>query len=369
VLPFGTYQTVFPIPETAGRLLTQASLGLALVLALAVNPRGIVRPHLFLVLIMSLGVVALMASVHNEFVLGSLFRACRLLGFLLVLWLLTPWWGRRDLVLLRAHRFCLWVVLIVVLAGAAVAPGLAFGFEGRLMGVLWPVSPTQVAHYAAVLFGSSVVMWMCRVLSGRATLLALAVSGAVLVSTHTRTAMLAMVLALLVACASLFLGHARVRRTSALGALGVIVVATIFASELTTWVLRGQSMQDAQQLTGRTQVWTKVLSTPRPRIKEMFGSGLSDQSFDGLPIDSNWVATFLDLGWFGVIVQVALLLLLLLMAATRERGPQRGVAFFLIIYCLAASFTETGLTTPSTYLLDLTIAASLLVPEVKRSRA
>ena len=34
--------------------------------------------------------------------------------------------------------------------------------------------------------------------------------------------------------------------------------------------------------------------------KEMFGNGLSNKSFDGLPVDSNWVATFLDLGWFGI---------------------------------------------------------------------
>jgi hypothetical protein len=258
---------------------------------------------------------------------------------------------------------------LVVLAGVVVAPGLAFEFEGRLMGVLWPVSPTQVAHYAAVLFGTTVVMWMCRVLSGRATVVALVVSGGMLFSTHTRTALLAMVIALLFACASLFLGHARVRRTSALGALTAVGLATVFASEITTWILRGQSMQEAQQLTGRTHVWSKVISAPRPRINDMFGSGLSDQSFDGLPIDSAWVATFLDLGWFGLIVQGTILLLLLLMVVTRERGPQRGVALFLIVYCLTASFTETGLTTPSTYLLDLTVAAALLVPEARRSAA
>jgi hypothetical protein len=38
------------------------------------------------------------------------------------------------------------------------------------------------------------------------------------------------------------------------------------------------------------------------------------------------------------------------------------VALFLLVYCLIASFTETGLGQASTYMLDLTIAASLLVP-------
>ena len=37
-----------------------------------------------------------------------------------------------------------------------------------------------------------------------------------------------------------------------------------------------------------------------------------------------------------------------------------GSAF--VIYCLVASFTEDGITNPSTYLLDVTVAASLLLP-------
>jgi hypothetical protein len=50
-----------------------------------------------------------------------------------------------------------------------------------------------------------------------------------------------------------------------------------------------------------------------------------------------------------------------MMAATRPRGPARAIALFLLVYCLIASFTETGLGAASTYLLDLTIAASVLV--------
>jgi hypothetical protein len=56
------------------------------------------------------------------------------------------------------------------------------------------------------------------------------------------------------------------------------------------------------------------------------------------------------------------LLSLLLIAAFRPRGPTRALALFLLVYCLIASFTETGLGQASTYMLDLTIAASLLAP-------
>ncbi len=361
-LAFAAYPTVVPIPRPVGQMMTQAALGLALLLALAVNRRAVVRPNLFLILLTLMGTVALMVSVHNEFMFGSVFRASRFLGFVLVLWLLTPWWGRADMLLLRCYRWCLWAVLGAVFVGTAIAPGMAFQFEGRLSGVLWPIPPTQVAHYAAILLGTTTVLWMCRVLPGRNMLLTVVAAGPVLIATHTRTALLAVVVGLVVAGASLFLGHVRVRRISAVGAVGAVFVATFFASELMTWMMRGQTTQEASKLTGRTDVWSAVFSAPRPKINDLFGSGLSNQSFNGLPIDNNWVASYLDQGWFGVVVQASVLLLLLLVAATRERSPQRAVALFLVMYCLTASFTETGLGTPSPYLLDLSVAASLLIP-------
>lgn len=367
VLALGTDPVMLlPIPHTVGQLITQGSLGLALLLALVVNPRAVLRPNLFLVLLTMLGVVSLMVSVHSEYLFGSTYRACRLLGFLAVLWLLTPWWGRRDMLLLRCHRRVLWAILGLVLLGAAVAPGLAFSFEGRLSGVIWAMPPTQVAHYAAIVLGTTAVLWMCRVVSGRHASVAIALSGFVLVMTHTRTALLASAIGLVVAGASLFLGHVRVRRISALGAVAAVAVTTVFASELTTWALRGQTAQEASQLTGRTKVWSAVFETQRPRIEQWFGSGQSDMSFNGLPIDSNWVATYLDQGWFGLVVQATVLLLLLLTAATRERGPRRATALFLVVYCLVASFTETGLSSASPYILDLAVAASLLAPEPTR---
>lgn len=368
VLAFGvTPATVVPIPKTVGQLLTQAALGVALLLALAVNPRGILRPNLFLTLLTMLGVVALMVAVHSEFVVGSTYRAFRFLGFVAVLWLLTPWWGRRDMLLLRCHRRVLWIIVGTAILGLLVAPGTAFAFEGRLSGVIWPIPPTQLGHYSGVLLGTTAVLWMCRVITGRHAVVALAIPGAILIATHTRTALLATVVALAVASASLFLGHVRVRRVSALGAVGAVAVVTLFASELTDWVLRGQSSQEATQLTGRTKVWSAVLSAERPKLNELFGSGLSDQSFNGLPIDNNWLSAFWDQGWFGIVVQASMFLLLLLIAATREPGPQRGAALFLIVYCLVASVTETGLGTASPYMLDLAVAAALLAPEAKRS--
>jgi hypothetical protein len=369
VLAFSGLPTVVPIPGPVGQLVTQGALVVAFLLALLANPGGVIRPSLFLVLLTMLAIVALMVSIHNEFVLGSTYRACRLIGFTVVLWLLTPWWGRSDLVLLRAHITCLRIVLLSVLVGALLAPGAAFSFEGRLSGALWPVPPTQVAHYAAVLLGCTVVLWFSGAVRGRTALLTLLGTGAALVGAHTRTALIAMIIGLIVAGASMFMGHARVRRTSALLGVVAVTAATLFAPLILNWLWRGQTLQEATALTGRTHVWSGVFGLRRPWLEEVFGSGLSNKSFNGLPIDSNWVAAYLDQGWFGVFVDAALLLVLVLLAVTHRRGIKRAVALFLVTYCLVASVSETGLADASPYLLNLTVAASLLAVAIgKRHR-
>lgn len=358
--------TVLPLPHSVNQVVAQGSLLLALVLALLVNPRIVIRPNLFLVLLSVMAVMALIVSIHSTFVVGSTYRALRLIGFVTCLWLLTPWWGRQDLVLLRVHRLCLWGALASVAVGAAIAPGKAFSSEGRLSGAIWPIPPPQVAHYAAVLLGTSAILWMCRVIGGRHALLGIVVSVAVLIGTHTRTALLGAIIGVAVASASLFLGHARVRRTSASTLLFGIVAGTLFAPQIVKWAARGQSAEDASQLTGRTKVWSASLDEARPRLQELFGNGLSNKSFNGLPVDSNWIATYLDLGWFGIVVQITFILLLLVMAATHVRGPRRAIALFFLVYCIVASVTEVGTGDASTYLLDLTVAAALLVREPGR---
>ena len=61
-------------PPSLGQMVTQGALILAFLLALMANPRGIIRPNLFLVLLSVLAVVALAVSIHNQFMLGSTFR-------------------------------------------------------------------------------------------------------------------------------------------------------------------------------------------------------------------------------------------------------------------------------------------------------
>ena len=360
VLPFLDLPVLVPIPGTVGRLVTQGTLLLAFVLALAANPAGILRRSVFLGLLSVLAFFTLMASFHNEFPVGSVYRSLRLIGFISVLWLLTPWWGRSDMLLLRCHLRCVWLILVTVLVGALVDPGDAFALNGRLGGALWPIPATQVGHYAAVATGSAMVLWLCRVIPGRWALAGIVVGGPLLALTHTRTAVMAMFVGVVIAGASLFFGHVRVRRTSALGAALIVLAVSVFTRELTSWAVRGQEADDIGQLTGRTKVWSAVFAAPRTEMERIFGSGLSDQSFGGLPIDSDWVSAYVDQGWFGVALHGALVLVLLMMATLHERGPQRAMALFLVVYELVASVTETTLVSPSPYLLELALAASLL---------
>jgi hypothetical protein len=104
------------------------------------------------------------------------------------------------------------------------------------------------------------------------------------------------------------------------------------------------------------------LSEQRDRFQEIFGFGLSNDSFNGLPIDSNWLASYLDQGLYGVVCCALIIVFLLVVAYFQPRGMRRALALFFITYCLVASFTEVGFTGASSYLLELTLAASLLTP-------
>jgi hypothetical protein len=298
---------------------------------------------------------------------GTVYRTFRLGTFIVVLWLLTPWWGRRDLLLVRCHLRALSVVLGTVLLGLMVAPGHARP-QGRLAGIVWPSPPPQVAHYAAVTFGLVVVLWLGGQLRGRVTLVVVILAGAILVLTHTRTALVAMVAALLVAGMSLIVAKERVRKLfAAVGAIATITILTL-SGVITSWLARGQGTGQLTELTGRTVVWSALLNFPRNKFQMILGFGLSNDSFNGLSIDSNWLASYQTQGLYGVALCAMMLLFLLVTAYFTRRGVQRALALFLVIYCLVASFTEVGFTDASMYLLELTLAASLLVPSVAGAR-
>ena len=67
-------------------------------------------------------------------------------------------------------------------------------------------------------------------------------------------------------------------------------------------------------------------------------------------------------------VCAAILLFLLVTAYFRPSGVQRALALFFVTYCLVASFTEDGFTDATTYLLELMLAASMIVASGARRK-
>ena len=362
ILTFYPGMTVAPIPSIVGKAITQGALPAALLVAVSVNRRLVVRPNVYLCLMSLLVVEALMTTMDAQFLVSSTYRTFRFVEFVVALWLLSPWWGREDLLFVRGYLGMMYAVLGSVLLGQLVAPGRADGFGGRLTGVIWPVPPTQVAHYAAVPFGITIVLWLCGLVRRRFALISVLILGPILILTHTRTALVGMAAGILVASLSLFVAKARVRNVFVTAGVLLSLGAITLSSVWTTWLTRGENSQELTSLTGRTPVWQAVLSAPRDWFGVVFGTGLTNDSFSGLAIDSNWLAAYSDQGLIGVAIIAAMVLYVFVAACFQAPGVRRALPLFLATYCLVASFTETGLSQPSSYLLELTLAASLLVP-------
>ena len=131
MMSYAEQETIVRIPSSLGKLMTQGALALAFLLALAVNRKLVVRPNTFLVLATVLAVASLMMSIRDQVsIVGSDYRAIRLIVFVATLWLLTPWWGRKDMFLLRCQLRALGIVLAMVLLGLAIAPGKALLVPG-----------------------------------------------------------------------------------------------------------------------------------------------------------------------------------------------------------------------------------------------
>lgn len=349
-----------PLPRPVAQAVTMGALVAAFALALMLNRRLQVRPNPYLLLLSLMLVVAIASTLKMESGIGAFFRCFRLSVFVATLWLLSRWW-RGDLTFARFHLRALGVVLGTVLLGLIVKPSAATSAAGRLSGAIWPIPAPQVGLYAAVATGLIVILWFGRQLDNRTVRWVAAVTAGMLLLSHTRTAMLGLVVGLAVASLTLAWTSARVRRAFAL-ALGIAaVVALAFDEIVLDWLQRGQDADQITSFTGRSRVWDALLEFERTPVQQLIGVGLTDKTFGGLPIDGNWLSTYHELGLVGCGIVVAMLVVLLVGAALRPPSPGRACAVFLVVYSIVASFTEVGLGDASPYLLNLAIAASLLV--------
>ncbi|MFD8569345.1 O-antigen ligase domain-containing protein [Streptomyces sp. NPDC059639] len=358
-------KTIIPLPRSLIQMVTMGSLVAAFVIALAVNLRLRLRPSAYVLLLTLLLVPSVISSVHLESGLGALFRCGRLALFVGTLWLLTRWWDG-GLTFVRHHIRMYFAVLGTVAAGLIVSPGAALPdiYGGRLVGALWPLTPPQIGQYAAVIIGLTVLLLLGGRTDRRSAVVIIVPSLVLLLLTHTRTATLGLLIGLVLAIGSLLLTSAAARRFFTWTVVIATVVAVGFASALQAWFLRGQSQENFSNLTGRAKVWDALLAEPRSISQMLFGVGLGDKSFGGLPIDNSWLAVYNEQGLIGVTVVAVIIVVLAGVALLRPPSLQRACAIFLISYCAIASYTEAGLGDASPYLLHLALAAALLATPV-----
>ncbi|MFI6054272.1 O-antigen ligase domain-containing protein [Streptomyces violascens] len=354
-------QTIIALPRSLIQLVTMGSLVGAFALALALNLRLRIQAGAYLLLLTLLLVPSVISSAHLESGFGALFRCTRLALFVGTLWLLSRWWDGGP-TFVRHHIRMYFAVLASVAAGLVVSPGAAMPdlYGGRLVGALWPLTPPQIGQYAAVIIGLAVLLVLDRRTDRASAAVVIVPSFALLALTHTRTATLGLFIGLALAIGSLVLTSAAARRFFTWTVLCATVAAVGFSSALQTWFLRGQSKENFSNLTGREKVWDALLAAPRTTSEQLFGVGLGDKSFGGLPIDNSWLAVYNEQGLTGIGLVVAIIIVLAGVALLRPPSLSRACAIFLISYCAIASYTEAGLGDASPYLLHLAVAASLL---------
>ncbi|MGW4895529.1 O-antigen ligase domain-containing protein [Kitasatospora sp. NPDC004240] len=354
-------KTIVRLPRSLIQMATMGALVTAFALALVLNLRLRIRPSAFLFLLTLLLVPSVISSMHLEVGFGALFRCARLSLFVATLWLIGRWWTD-SLMFVRTHIRMYFAVLVSVAAGLVISPGTAMPeyYGGRLVGALWPLTPPQIGQYSAVIIGLTVLLLLDRRTTGAGAALVIVPTLVLLAMTHTRTATIGLLIGLALAIGSLLLTSPAARRFFTWALLTATVAAVAFASALETWFMRGQSKENFSNLTGRAKVWDALLSEPRTATEQVFGIGLGDKSFGGLPIDNSWLAVYNEQGLLGIALVAAILLVLLGVALLRPPSLPRACAIFLISYVAISSYTEAGLGDASPYLLHLALAAALL---------
>ncbi|GLF92971.1 O-antigen ligase domain-containing protein [Streptomyces yaizuensis] len=354
-------KTIIPLPRSLIQMVTMGALVAAFALALALNLRLRIRPSAYLFLLTLLLVPSVISSMQLESGFGALFRCTRLGLFVGTLWLLSRWWDGSP-TFVRHHIRMYFAVLGSVAAGAVISPGAALPevYGGRLVGALWPLTPPQIGQYAAVIIGLTTLLLLGRRTDRTSAAVVIVPSLVLLALTHTRTATLGLLIGLALAIGSLILTSAAARRFFTWAVLVCVVAAVAFSSALQAWFLRGQSQENFSNLTGRAKVWDALLAAPRSTSEYLFGVGLGDKSFGGLPIDNSWLAVYHEQGLTGTALVAAAIIVLGGVALLRPPSLPRACAIFLVSYCAIASYTEAGLGDASPYLLHLAVAASLL---------
>jgi hypothetical protein len=312
--------------------------------------------------------VAAATAFHLSDPVPPLLRVGRLGLAVAIPLLLWRWLGGRPDTFLGSHRIAYLLLTVVMLAGLAAAPSAAwdegsFGGGGRLQGVFLPTYPTGVGEIGAILAGLTVTalaFHRIRRLPG-GILVGLGLS--LIVLSRTRTAAVALLIALFAAFC-LTRRYRRGRR-GLVAILLVVAFAAPLAAPIQSWILRGQDAEQFSSFTGRTRAWSAVVEQQASVRTYMVGHGLGNKGvllrrgegdIDVMAIDNGWLSLFWETGLFGVALVLAALVAAIITVCRAPTPYVRAAAGFLVSYVLLASFTESGLSDLSSHTLHILVA-------------
>jgi MFS family permease len=346
------------LPGRAEQLGAMVAVVAAGWIALRHNPTMNVRGTWFIWLFALLPVISVVGPLTGSAGAGAIVRATRFGISLGILALLSPTWRSDPFALVRTHVAAARALLAAALVSYAL--GVGRNVEGRLIAQVPALVPPQVAQFAAVAAGLSVVAMLGRTGSMRHNAVWAVAGVAALLLSQTRTAAVALIGGLLIAALALVSTSERTRATLVAVLLVAVPAVVVGSGAVATWFRRGQSEENLDTLTGRTKAWDLVYDWPRDPYQRLFGVGYGDKSVEGLPIDGGYVATFHETGTLGLVVAITIMSVLALCAMLDRRPANRAVALFLVTFVAIASYTETGIGDMSAYVLHLVLAFTVL---------
>lgn len=259
--------------------------------------------------------------------------------------------------------------MVAVAAGAALTglPGLVE--EGRLGGGIPQMHPNQLAGLAGPPLVATVVVILRRGVQMWSSVVA-AVLLAIVVATGSRTALLAIAVAVLVAV----LANGIRNRSVVYLLLGVAPVAyavLLFTDVLDSLATRAGSTDTVSSLDSRLDAWKVVLSWGWGDWQKWIGLGLSVKQVpvdikwrDEQVLDSSWVSVLAQAGLLGTAV-LALLVGWCVLAATVS-SRRRQILLPLLVLVLLRSVTESGLIDSAVPFLLLLVLATMLTGRSRR---
>lgn len=381
--------TVQPWTDTEGRSTSTDSggilKGLVLVacmalLTLRLTPATRLRIPPFAAVYVAYGATFTIASLALGHPVDATMRAMRLMLAVLVPVLAWPLLQRRPDHAVHAHLVAYAGLTGLIVVGAIALPGRAWhdttGTGGdRLMGAVLPMMPPRVGEIGAVLVGLAVVALLARRIPWWLGATLIGTGATILVLSRTRTAGLAMVAALVLA----FL----VSRRSRLGRRGIGAAALTGAAVVPAlplvldWLTRSQSVEQIASLSGRTTVWQYIAEAPTTTAQLLWGRGLGEKrvvlrrgegDINVMAIDNTWLGAYWEAGLVAVGFIVLAVALVLYQSMTAPTAYVRTSATFLVVFVLASSLSESGLSDVSSQTLSLLVAASAAYADHRRTR-